>query len=299
MTQTPQNGNVIAAMERKAPIPASQQPHRMGLCADARSEGSICQCYHSPAAEGSAFLQMPPPPSSNSARCRGAGGGRCLAGLRVDSSSHLSGYNECEVDKALLSSSFQAPGYERRLGMGCLLVLGAIIAASVIAGLRASHRASNEHSASTVLHILKSAEADFRTNDRDGNGIVDFWTGDVAGLFRYGLIERSVAEADAHPLVPLVPRPIPKDGYYFVALDRDEPMNPPVEYRQETDKKSGKVHNRSKFGFCAYPAEPGVTGNFIYVVNENNSVFRAAASLPVPTSWFTQEERTTYWTLPQ
>jgi hypothetical protein len=94
-------------------------------------------------------------------------------------------------------------------------------------------------------------------------GLVAQVLGDVAGLLRTGLIDRTTAEADARPLRPLVPLPIPRDGYYFRVLDADGSEVPPVPYRQETDRKSGKVHNESKFGFVAYPAEPGVTGDDI------------------------------------
>src|SRR5438876_8635612 len=107
--------------------------------------------------------------------------------------------------------------------------------------------------------LFRSAEAEFRYKDVDGNGVEDFWTGDVAGLYRFGLIDREIAAADALPLFPRVPQPIPYMGYYFVAMEVDDSESPPEELRQDTDKKSGKVHHRSKFAFCAYPAEPGAS----------------------------------------
>src|SRR5436190_232031 len=45
--------------------------------------------------------------------------------------------------------------------------------------------AANERSASSSLKTLATAEADFKANDRDGNGLKDFWVGDVSGLYRY------------------------------------------------------------------------------------------------------------------
>ena len=46
---------------------------------------------------------------------------------------------------------------------------------------------------------MASAEADFRANDRDGNRIQDFWTGDVAQL--YGM--RSVGSTEMIKLIEI------------------------------------------------------------------------------------------------
>jgi hypothetical protein len=145
-------------------------------------------------------------------------------------------------------------------------------------------RGENQRNASSTLKTLCSAEWDFHENDRDANGVKDYWTGDVAGLYRFGLIERCVAEADAHPLVPLVPKPIPHNGYYFVALQMDESVNPPEVYAQDTDKKSGNVHNLVRFGFLAYPAKPESPAMRMYIVNEGNSVF-SSSEFPLPKNW--------------
>src|SRR5471030_2911674 len=46
------------------------------------------------------------------------------------------------------------------------------------------HRHSHgERSPSTSLKSLTSAQADFRANDRDGDGINQFWRADIAGLY--------------------------------------------------------------------------------------------------------------------
>jgi hypothetical protein len=190
------------------------------------------------------------------------------------------------------------PGGAYILLMAILLVaLGGIAAfAWWFPQWRSSHRASNERNAYTSLRTISSAEYDFRANDRDGNGVNDFWTGDVAGLYRLGLIERGVAEADTKPVNPLVPSPIPYHGYYYEALLLDNSVNPPEAYGQDPDKKSGKVHNMVRFGFVAYPASSG--GKYYFMINENNSVFRAAATMPRPTNWFTDAERRNSWSMP-
>jgi hypothetical protein len=141
--------------------------------------------------------------------------------------------------------------------VGVLILIGLAAMSSIWGWIRWRKHISyeNDYEAYVVLKgSLSSAETDYRANDRDGNGINDFWTGDVAGLYQFGLIDRSIAEADVRPITPLVPKPIPRRGFFFVALDADRRENPPEPYRQDTDKKSGKVHNLRGFGFCAFPA---------------------------------------------
>jgi prepilin-type N-terminal cleavage/methylation domain-containing protein len=57
-----------------------------------------------------------------------------------------------------------------------VIAIIAITAAIAIPGLLSSQRASNERNASTSLKTLSSAEADFRSNDRDWNHVNDFWS---------------------------------------------------------------------------------------------------------------------------
>ena len=146
---------------------------------------------------------------------------------------------------------------------------------------------SNERHAIGALKMLTAAQADFRANDRDGNGVSDFWTADVAGLYyvrsaffpgapEIRLIDSAVADADARPLQARTP--VPYHGYYFIVLDADDSISgtPESFYKQDTGGRPpmGKVHNTSRFGFCAYPAEYGLTGKCTFIVNENNTIFR-------------------------
>ncbi len=160
----------------------------------------------------------------------------------------------------------------------------------------ARERLEIEGRADNFRYRFRAAQQEFYANDRDGNGIHDYWTGDVAGLHRFGLIDRAVAEADARPLGPLVPRPVPWNGYLFVALEQDENEVPPVPYAQVTDARSGRVYNRVKFAFCAYPAEPGKSGQYIYIINENGSPFRCPVGLrPVPRNWPSNADLSSFW----
>ncbi len=69
-----------------------------------------------------------------------------------------------------------------------------------------------ERSPSTSLKSLTSEQADFRANDRDGDGVTQFWRADIAGLYALApggapairLIELSVAAADDRPKLSLI-----------------------------------------------------------------------------------------------
>jgi hypothetical protein len=144
-----------------------------------------------------------------------------------------------------------------------------------------SRRASNEREASVMLKTLASAEADFRANDRDANGVNDFWTGDVTGLYslkasgrELRLIERSIAEADTCPIRMLCWPYRPRSGYHYQALEADDHENGET-YFQNTggNRPMGDVHHLSKFGFGAYPASRS-DGAYSFILNENNTIFR-------------------------
>jgi len=176
------------------------------------------------------------------------------------------------------------------------LLLALLLAGGLLGpGYLREYRSGNDWAAPHAIATLCSAEADYRWYDRDGNGIKDFWTADVAGLYRYGLISKEVAEADTAPLVPLVPTPIPYKGYYFRALLADDLSTPPVPYRQVTDPKSGAVHHLEKFGFVAYPAGGFFPAKYMWVVNENNTSVRSPMDLPVPINFPSEREFLSHW----
>src|ERR1043165_6067140 len=196
-----------------------------------------------------------------------------------------------------------------------VIAIIAIIAAIAIPGLLSSQRASNERSASTSLKTLSTAEADFRSNDRDWNHVNDFWCFNVCGLYTMTntavaghagaqttadpaikLIELSVASADSGSL--LVPTTTdyaglstfavasPKAGYWHISLLADQSLAGTLEmtYCQDTDATTtyamGSVHNTSKFGFLAFPDSQSA-GKFVFIVNENNTIYRSATSSAV------------------
>jgi type II secretory pathway pseudopilin PulG len=176
-----------------------------------------------------------------------------------------------------------------------LLLIGLLAGGYFVPRMMTERRWANERAARAAMRMLPQAEAAFRTNDADKNGIQDFWTGDVAGLYTYGLIPREIAEADVAPLVPLVPQPIPYHGHYFKALLADDSESPPAVYRQVTDKKSGAVHNIERFGFVAYPAGGLASPKYMWIINEYNMDFRSPTTVPVPDNWPTDLQLKHTW----
>jgi len=168
---------------------------------------------------------------------------------------------------------------------GQLISLAAIVivVALAIPAFVRSNRASNERHASTRLKTLTSAEADFRMNDRDENHVEDFWTGDVSGLYHVispktkvevRLIEESLANADSKPLYPPTNGTVEDAGYVFQALDRDDSVEGDKGiYKQDTDTSGRNVHNKERFGFIAFPSSLE-RGKYLFLVNENNTIFR-------------------------
>jgi prepilin-type N-terminal cleavage/methylation domain-containing protein len=188
-----------------------------------------------------------------------------------------------------------------------VIAIIAVIAAIAIPGLLASQRASNERNASTSLKTLTAAEADFRSNDRDGNHVNDFWTADVKGLYTMTscavkgalndttdpavkLIELSIASADADPAVPTAGGEncnistfaisSNKAGYWYNALATDAgTTGMEASYQQETGGivTMGSVHNLWRFAFTCWP-ESMNSGKFIYLIDENNTIYRSATT---------------------
>jgi hypothetical protein len=166
-----------------------------------------------------------------------------------------------------------------------LFVIAALFSLTLIL-LFSSTRHSGYSGYSSSLKTLTSAEADFRANDRDGNGISDFWVGDVAGLYclvpkgppnspSIKLIELSIAAADGDPLAgwyPAIPaNQRPKANFWYQALATDRSVTPPT--RSWT---GNQPYNTGQFGFIAYPDDYIDGGKYAFIVNENNTIFRRA-----------------------
>jgi prepilin-type N-terminal cleavage/methylation domain-containing protein len=182
-----------------------------------------------------------------------------------------------------------------------VIAIIAIIAAIAIPGLLSSQRAANERNASASLKTIASAEADFRGNDRDGNKIQDYWTGDVSGLYGVApvgstelikLVEISVAGADFasvgfFPIGNTGLAPInrtsytvaaPKAGYWYQRMLLDPGG---AAYQVNTNgvvDEAGSIAenpwwNHSKFGFYAFP-DSFAAGRNVFFLNETNTIFK-------------------------
>ena len=98
------------------------------------------------------------------------------------------------------------------------------------------------------------------------------------------LIELSVATADAAPLkagaakgeyagMEKFASMQPRNGYLFRVLKRYLPADVPYALDTGGSPAMGAVHNNSRFGVCAYPAEYGIGGLRTYIINEGNTIF--------------------------
>lgn len=187
----------------------------------------------------------------------------------------------------------------RRLQWSLRTLLGLVIflCVAVIAGPSTLEAASyylglsrpgcgGPRSASATLKSIATAQADFRSNDRDNDGIQNYWVRDVYGLFalcpRGGartpenmirLVEPALACADSTRPEPwggevdvaaAVGAYSPKDGYLFIAMTHDATGAP---------YDSGSGRNWGQYAFCAYPVSHSVE-NPTFIMNESFVIFR-------------------------
>jgi type IV pilus assembly protein PilE len=193
-----------------------------------------------------------------------------------------------------------------------VIVMIAIIASIAIPGLVSAQRAANERNASASLKTVVTANHDFRSNDRDGNRVIDFWTGDVAGLclivpqagasappsLAYSgairLIELSMAGADgsfgsgirysASMHVPIAGAFMtfqPKAGFWYSCLVNEVSATSTIPYQLDTDGTSnalwGACHNTDRFGYVAFPGNLSV-GRVAFIVGNEGIIFKTNLS---------------------
>ncbi len=180
-----------------------------------------------------------------------------------------------------------------------LIVIVAIVAVIAIPGLRRSRAISNYGNAEAFLKTIAIAEWDFRANDRDGDRVQNFWTGDVAGLYciRAGpspsapsikLIHLDLAAADINycpgysPSIVAITTQAPSQGYWFQALRQDLEVG--ETYGQKGGaggSVSGNYFHKERFGFVAYPNSFPSGGRSAGILNENSFMFRRPLSTHV------------------
>src|SRR6185295_8344033 len=111
------------------------------------------------------------------------------------------------------------------------------------------------------------------------------------------LIELSVASADTDSATPAAGNenvslsnfavPSAKAGYWYMALTSDATLGAVAEASYKVDTGGtpvmGSVHNTSKFGFLSFPDSQSA-GKYVFIVNENNTIFRSTTSGSVKTT---------------
>lgn len=184
------------------------------------------------------------------------------------------------------------PGFtlvELMVVVAVLATLGAV----AIPLMGSAARVGRERGAASALKALAAAETDFKSNDRDGTQVKDYWTGDVAGLHTLAatgtsgarpplkLIDLTLAAADSAPLadgaaggryqaITAFVKQGPQAGYWYYALVKDPSATPNAAYRQNTGgtPAMGAVHNLDRFAFLAYPDGYPTAGRTAFIINE-------------------------------
>jgi len=149
---------------------------------------------------------------------------------------------------------------------------------NLIKGMIAGNISSVQNEAKRGLLGLWRAEQDFRDRDLDRNGVHDFWTADVSGLFRIHaepdaqvLLDKTVAGSDDAPLPPggtLGPGvDVPKTVVFHFHMVRSDGAG--AAFAVDTDGHGEAWHNLQHFAICAYPAGYGrAAGRQTYLIDE-------------------------------
>jgi len=169
-----------------------------------------------------------------------------------------------------------------------VIAIIAIIAAIAIPGLLNSQRSANERNASGSLKTIGTSQVDFRSNDRDGNLVSDYWISDVQGLHAVpdaagnpiSLVEISVGRADndvADPglgyVGPLTNVAVAaKSGFWFEALENGEDTAGAAVAYGGGNNAPGR--DTSRWGINAYADVYASSGNLEFIISEGNTMFK-------------------------
>ena len=140
----------------------------------------------------------------------------------------------------------------------------------------------NEIIAQFMLQSVQMAQTVFRNSDMDRNGVADYWTHDLAGLYamkdRNGnpifLIDPATAAADmegAGNYELLRSKIMPKNGYWFRVLTTDPDGDA---YQKDPDEDGNPTTNRTRWAALAYPAAYGVTGTNTLLLGEDGITWK-------------------------
>jgi hypothetical protein len=167
--------------------------------------------------------------------------------------------------------------------VGAILSMGSA-AAEILPNWKPDALTANEWSASQSLKTLMTAEADFRGNDRDGNGVNDYWVGDVSMLYCMAppkgeslrLIELSVASADLAPMKARSQGHKTIEGYAILSSKAGYNFRAVTHYVDEKGQRTaydaGGGRNKERFGFCAVSVSRSA-GKKTFLMNESNLIY--------------------------
>ena len=134
------------------------------------------------------------------------------------------------------------------------------------------YRLRDERKVATHLDFMVGLEYAYRDYDDDGNGVNDYWTGDVTELVKLRVLPHEsihlILQADSAPLEFAEEDPTPFHGYYFRILTR------------QGEHASGGAHSYiindnmvAGYALIAYPAVYDRTGIMTFVVSKEGTVY--------------------------
>ncbi len=185
-----------------------------------------------------------------------------------------------------------------------VIAIIAVIAAIAIPGLLAAQRSANEQAAAASTKSIATAQADFRSNDRNNDRAQNFWTGDVYGLFALcpstnganvpagadlapermiKLIEPALAECDGNvtglvpgevPVAAAVGSLSPKSSYVIRAFATFATGAGSSPYGANGGIGAwGANYNFGKYAVMSFPVSYGA-GHKIFIMDETLTMFR-------------------------
>lgn len=188
----------------------------------------------------------------------------------------------------LASSPFNRARDVKRLGR-IATVLSVICTLTLLfrsPGLSGVQRSSTHENARGALGSIAWAEREFHDKDVDGNGLMDWWVGDVSGLHRLhrdgrpiALVQDYLVEADAAPLQPsgdkIKLEPLVAQertySYRYSVIPKRLDGTP---YAQDPAGEGLALRSQLGFAFCAFPSHYRVTATETLIIDETSIVWR-------------------------
>jgi len=146
-----------------------------------------------------------------------------------------------------------------RLPKSVYITLGILLAAGVSTGGYFAFRSFLDHRRAEDARAIWSTTVLAKVAFLGEN--MEYWVGDVAGLYALAHIPRELAEADTAAIHPLVARPKPFHGYYVRAMESAPSFDGP-----ETVSLKGHTKFKGTCAFCIYPAEKGRPDLYVWIV---------------------------------